>query len=599
MTNLSGIAAQAMKKRRQAQGQRAGTVSLPAPIGGWNARDSLAEMAPEDAVSLTNWFPTTSDVMVRLGHTKWSTGYSGQVNTVMGYNPAGGTQKLFAANGANIYDATNGGAVGAPVLTGMTSDKWAYTNFANSAGPFLAMVNGQDGYFIWNGTTWISIGNAAGQTITSITNTGTTATLTTAAPHGLTTGTSVTVSGATPTQYNGTFVITVTSTTTFTYTMLTAPSGSATIMGAYTVSTNISGVDPTTFSFVAVFANRLWFLQKNSLNAYYLPVSSFGGQAQLFPLQPQFRLGGSLVSIGVWTVDGGYGMQDYLCFVSSQGEIAIYGGTDPSQASTFQLVGVYQLGSPMGMRSFMKYGGDLLYIGKDGLGPISHLLASSRVNTSVNLTGKIQGAISAATTLYANNYGWCLTLYPLNNMVIVNVPVALGQQQQYVMNTITGAWCNFSGWNANHWERFNDQIYFGSNGYVGLAWNGFNDAGSNINAVAQQAFNEFGTPLQKRFTMIRPILWTNGTPALAAGMNTDYDQNIPQSTLNFLPTLFAAWDSAIWDLGIWGGSLQIAKAWQGVVGLGMTGSPTLKAAVNGTETHWAATDIVYETGWTI
>jgi hypothetical protein len=52
-------------------------------------------------------------------------------------------------------------------------------------------------------------------------------------------------------------------------------------------------------------------------------------------------------------------------------------------------------------------------------------------------------------------------------------------------------------------------------------------------------------------------------------------------------------------MGIWGGSLQIAKAWQGVTGLGMTGSPTLKAAANGNEIHWAASDIVFETGWTI
>jgi hypothetical protein len=50
---------------------------------------------------------------------------------------------------------------------------------------------------------------------------------------------------------------------------------------------------------------------------------------------------------------------------------------------------------------------------------------------------------------------------------------------------------------------------------------------------------------------------------------------------------------------MWGGALQIAKAWQGVTGVGMTGSPTLKAAVNGTETHWAASDIVFETGWTV
>ena len=74
-----------------------------------------------------------------------------------------------------------------------------------------------------------------GQTISTITNSTTTATLTTAANHNLTTGVFVTVSGATPSAYNGTFSITVTSDTTFTYTMLTDPAGSATVVGSYKV----------------------------------------------------------------------------------------------------------------------------------------------------------------------------------------------------------------------------------------------------------------------------------------------------------------------------------------------------------------------------
>ena len=59
------------------------TASIPAPLGGWNARDSLAEMSPMDAVQLTNFFPTPSDVTLRKGYTKYSTGISGQVNTLM------------------------------------------------------------------------------------------------------------------------------------------------------------------------------------------------------------------------------------------------------------------------------------------------------------------------------------------------------------------------------------------------------------------------------------------------------------------------------------------------------------------------------------
>ena len=100
----------------QVQRMAAHAESLPAPIGGWNARDSLAAMAPTDAVTLTNLFPTQSNCVLRGGSTNWATGMSGVVETIMTYYGAL-TSKLFAidATGKKIYDVTSQGAVGAPV----------------------------------------------------------------------------------------------------------------------------------------------------------------------------------------------------------------------------------------------------------------------------------------------------------------------------------------------------------------------------------------------------------------------------------------------------------------------------------------------------
>ncbi len=44
-------------------------VSLPAPTGGWNARDGLTAMGPLDAVTLTNWFPATTECQLRFVYT--------------------------------------------------------------------------------------------------------------------------------------------------------------------------------------------------------------------------------------------------------------------------------------------------------------------------------------------------------------------------------------------------------------------------------------------------------------------------------------------------------------------------------------------------
>jgi hypothetical protein len=137
----------------QAKRFTANTASITAPIGGWNARDSLAAMPPTDAVTLTNMYPTPTDVQLRLGYTRYS-----QLTTSTGV-----------------------------------------------------------------------------QTISSITYVGTTATLTTASAHGLSTGARVSITGTTPADYSGIYVITVTGATTFTYTMLATPSGNASVVGAYTI----------------------------------------------------------------------------------------------------------------------------------------------------------------------------------------------------------------------------------------------------------------------------------------------------------------------------------------------------------------------------
>ena len=80
----------------------------------------------------------------------------------------------------------------------------------------------------------------AGVTISGISFVSTTATLTTASAHGLSTGNYVTVSGASPSQYNGTYIITVTGSTTFTYVMATTPATNATVVGSYTANLWVS-----------------------------------------------------------------------------------------------------------------------------------------------------------------------------------------------------------------------------------------------------------------------------------------------------------------------------------------------------------------------
>src|SRR3990167_4133465 len=147
---------------------RATSRSLPAPVGGWNSRDSIADMDEKDAVILTNLYPSTTSVNLRGGYSKWSTGYGTQVETVLAYQ-GGATSKLFGIAGGAVYDATAGGAVGAAAISSLANSRWQYVNIATPGGNFIEMCNGADSVYTFNGTTWTDqSGNITGVTSSTL-----------------------------------------------------------------------------------------------------------------------------------------------------------------------------------------------------------------------------------------------------------------------------------------------------------------------------------------------------------------------------------------------------------------------------------------------
>jgi hypothetical protein len=306
--------------------------------------------------------------------------------------------------------------------------------------------------------------------------------------------------------------------------------------------------------------------------------------------------------LDTWTIDAGYGVDDNLVFMTSEGEVIVYRGTDPSSAATWALAGVWKLGSPIGTRAMLKWAGDLLILTYDGLLPLAQSLQSSRLDPRVALSNKIQGAIAAATTAYGGNHaavGWQVVYSAKNNAVWINVPVAEGQQQQYVMNTITTSWCNFTGWSANCWEIYKDEPYFGGDGYVAQAWTStYTDDTSNISTNALQAFNYFGSRgVKKYFTRARPSIFTNGQPNIFVGMNIDFEVGDNSAALSFSGSIPGIWGTGTWDYASWGANLAITNNWQGITGIGYAGALQLKSASSGIQIEWASTDVVYQTGW--
>ena len=501
--------------------RRAAITSVSAPIGGWNARDSLAEMQPLDAVTLDNWWPGTSSVILRNGYTEHATGLPDQVETLMAYSSAT-SEKLFAVSAGGIYDVTSAGAVGSAAVSSLSNSRFQYANFTTTGGSYLVCINGADKQQIYDGSSWHKDGDGS--------------------PY------------------------------------------------------NISNLDTSKANSVVVFKHYL-FYTAGTLKAWYLPINAIGGAATGLDMSSLATRGGYLIAGMTWTLDAGYGIDDYLVFITSRGEAFVWQLTDPTTPSGIALIGVYYFGSPIGQRPWIKYAGDLLILTQDGIVPLSAGLQSSRLDPRVSITNKIQFAISSSEQLYGSNFGWQMLTVPKYNQLYLNVPVMEGSQQiQYVQNNITAAWCSFSGWAANCWELFQDEPYFGGNTVVNMAWQGHDDNGASIQAFAIQAFQSFGDASEKQAKMIRYHFLTDGSPTLYGNVNVNYDLSDNSAELNSLNPGFGVWDTAVWDTDIWGAGLGPSADWDTATGVGYVFAPTLKTATNGIQVQWLSTDLVLEPG---
>jgi hypothetical protein len=504
--------------------------SITAPIGGLNARDSLAAMPPQDAVTLDNWFPTPTTVDLRLGYTQWSTGYPAAVESLMPYITAT-TAKLFAASGTAFYDATSGGAVGAAVVTALTNARWQSANMGTPGGQFFYAVNGVDKPRYYDNAAWVAVDGASTPAIT--------------------------------------------------------------------------GVTTTKLVHVNVYKNRLWFTEVDSMRVWYLPVNAIGGAAQSVDLSPIFKLGGYMTAMATWTVDNAAGIQEYAVFLTSEGEVAVYEGGDPSLASSWNLVAVFRVGRPVGRRCFEKVGADLVVITSDGAFPLSKAMLTDRAQPEDALSNKIVNLINGDVVLYGSNFGWDIKLYPIGNKLIINVPEVAGTTQyQYVMNTISGAWARFTNWNANCFAVMRDTLYFGGNlgatantGYVAKADYGYADNGSYIYGEVKTAFQYFGAPgREKRWTMVRPTFLVAGTFAPALRMDVDFADVTPTSTGTFTASGSPPWNTSPWNTTPWGSNSSIKASWQSVGGIGKAGALHMRVVNNATPVQWMSVDYVYEYG---
>ncbi len=327
---------------------------------------------------------------------------------------------------------------------------------------------------------------------------------------------------------------------------------------------------------VNAYKGALWFVIDGTTDSAFLPPDSIHGAATKFPLGAFFTNGGYLNAIATWSLDGGNGPDDYIAFISSQGQVAIFTGSDFTDPDLYSIVGVYDMGQPIGRRCFEKVGSDIAVICLDGVVPLSKSLTFDRAAVAqIAITNRIQRVMNESARLYKDHFGWQLISYARGTRAILNVPInENNEQQQYVMNTLTGAWCQFIGMDANCWEIFEDRPFFGDNeGRVFEADKGGTDYGTTLQADMSTAFNYFKLRgNQKQWKMCRPQLTTDSQASVGLAFNVDFQDNAPIATPTTPSQSNSVFGTAVFNTSTFAGDITTQSNWTSVTGLGYCAS---------------------------
>lgn len=597
--------------RTQARAQRTQTKTWPTPVRGWVASGNIVYGREDSAEILDNFIPTTQGARLRGGTLKHAT-LGGAGVRFMPYHVSAGS-KLFASTADSVLEISSPAdpdAAPTASMTGLAGGDWASVQFTTTGGEFMVAVNGSDHAIYYDGSDLnplvgetvynleydaLSAAFTVGDTVTGGTS-GASAEILAIVPSSATAGTlKVGAISSGPFQDNEALTDGATGSATS-----NIPSGTST---ASTVA--ITGIDTDTLSHIWLHKERIWFIEENTLSAWYLPVDSIGGAGGELVLGSVFKKGGYLLFGATWSNDSGSGMDDKCVFVTNLGEVAVYEGTNPASANTWALVGVYDIGDPVNKHAFFNVGGELVIATRDGLVPISKAITQDRAALkaeamSYNIEDAWVDAISGATATAPVN----LTLWQKQGILLVGTPATYqGMKVSFAANARTGAWGRILGWDVRCSVVFEGGLYFSdANGAVFLADVGGNDNGTAYTGYFAPKFSECGTPDQKfvnhiAFLSRAPIAFDYG-----AAVFGDYSIGAIPTTSPMPESSTSVWGTGVWGTSVWGGGEAKTgqKRWKAAYGSGYSIAPAVSVTCNQTskpEVEIMSVQARYEVGY--
>jgi len=526
-----------------AQALRATT--LPAPTRGINQMENEAFMQPGSCIISDNWVPTLRGVKLRGGCTRWCVlPETTPIISAFEYQ-SGNVQKMFAANATKVYDVTTS----TPVLvkSGQTSGNYVGSQLANASGDYLLALNDAGDYPLrFNGTSWVTL-NA---TMTVWANS--TAYALNATAYDASDNTHWRATSAHTSAGAGTFAAARTASPGLW--VSSATDGSSFIYGP----AGRLVVDGKNLTYVWKYRNRWFFIEANSMSAWYLPLNAVGGLLSEIPLSGAATKGGKLLWGATWSIDAGDGIDDKCVFCTDQGELLIFTGSDPSNINSWRQEGRYQVAPPMGMNAHTLIGGDLIILTVDGMVPISLAIQKDAGQMELaTLTRMIKPLWRENVESPKRASPWTIKKWDEYGAFFVAIPGGTpGQRYCLASNNTTGAWCRFMGWDATCFIRMRADMFFGTQGGIVMQANrtGYDDGAPYV-ATLVGGWEMFKAPSQQiTLHQMRAIFTSRANEPFQPQLSATVDFQVvipPPPEIGLDPGIADVWDEGLWDDALW------------------------------------------------
>lgn len=497
---------------------------VPAPIAGINAVANIAEMGPNDAVTLINIIPGRYGCKVRAGWVEWCTNVgTGGIKTVIPFTGSVAIEdRLFACAGNGIYEVSASSM--APTLletfpvADSTSGYGGWINFTTIAGHFALYCDETNGYYVWDEATddWTktAAGAAAGQ-----------------------------IDGVDPAEF--------VSVTEYKKRAWFVRKNSS--IGYYLPVGQIYG-HVTEFN----FGNK--FKKGGTLAALFTWTVDGGA-----------GIGSFLVAVST--------SGDVIVF---QGDDPTVAGSFQERGDWF--IGV----PPSGRRIAGSFGGELYLLSVYGLLPMSKLISGALVQLDdIYLTRKISPLINDEMSLSSDQLGWEVRLVPRDNLLLLATPKQVGYaSKQFVQSINSQGWGIYADIPYFTGDTWHSQYYIGTDDNRVLLHTGDldnvlladPDAATQVEWSGIMAFRDYGPPgTYNRAHFIRPVFLAQQSPSYNVSARYDYNITAATAPPDAAATSGAVWDGAVWDLSLWGGDFQVIDDVRGASGMGRS----IAVALNG------------------